>query len=118
MFDFEKMSVYQNTLKIIEDCAAFTEKMPRGHGNLADQLKRAAASVCLNIAEGAGEFKPQEKARFYRMALRSASEVCAIVQVAHRLRIMELENYRVLYLMLTDVSKSLTALVKSMEKRT
>ena len=73
------------SLKIIECCAAATEKMPRGHGNLTDQMKRAAASVCLNIAEGAGEYKPQEKARFYRMALRSASEVCAVGQVAYRL---------------------------------
>ena len=57
MFDFEKMSVYQMSLEIIECCAAATEKIPRGHGNLTDQLKRAAASVCLNIAEGAGCYR-------------------------------------------------------------
>jgi hypothetical protein len=51
------------------------------------------------------------------MALRSASEVCAIIQVAYRLRVMEPETYRALYLMLTDVSKSLIALTKSMDKR-
>jgi four helix bundle protein len=48
---------------------------------LADQLQRAAISVPLNIAEGAGEFSKKEKARFYRMALRSATECAAILDV-------------------------------------
>ncbi|MGH7481191.1 MAG: four helix bundle protein, partial [Longimicrobiales bacterium] len=42
--------------------------------NLAEQSLRAAESIVLNIAEGAGEFAPGEKVRFYRMALRSATE--------------------------------------------
>ena len=36
--------------------------------SLADQLQRAATSIPLNIADGAGEFSASEKARFYRMA--------------------------------------------------
>ena len=37
------------------------------------------------IAEGAGEFSPSEKARFYRIAKRSATEVAAQLLVASRL---------------------------------
>ena len=36
----------------------------RGAADLSDQLLRAAASVCLNIAEGAGEYARGDKARF------------------------------------------------------
>jgi hypothetical protein len=35
----------------------------------------------LNIGEGAGEFRPLEKARFYRMALRSATECASTLDV-------------------------------------
>src|SRR5450432_1334217 len=54
-------------------------ELPRGRGYLADQLRRAASSIAFNIAEGAGEFAPADKARFYRMARRSATESAAIL---------------------------------------
>jgi len=39
-------------------------------------------SIVLNIAEGAGEFAPAEKMRFYRMARRSAAECAALLDLA------------------------------------
>lgn len=51
---------------------------------IANQLQRAASSTALNIAEGAGEFSAAEKARFYRIAKRSATECAAILDVAQR----------------------------------
>ena len=45
----------------------------------------AATSIPLNIAEGAGEFAAAEKARFYRMAKRSATECAAILDVCRRI---------------------------------
>ena len=49
--------------------------------HLLDQLLRAASSVCLNIAEGAGEYSRDEKIRFYRIARRSAWECAAAVDL-------------------------------------
>ena len=43
----------------------------------------------LNIAEGAGEFAAAEKARFYRIARRSATECAAILDVCAALRIAD-----------------------------
>ena len=56
---------------------------------MRDQLRRAANSVVLNITEGAGEYAPREKARFYRMAKRSATESAAQIIVASRLGLTE-----------------------------
>ena len=65
------------------------EQMPPGRGYLKDQLGRAALSIVNNTAEGAGEFKPSDKARFYRMACRSATECAAILDVCRQLEIAD-----------------------------
>ena len=67
------------------------EHLPRGRGHLAEQLQRASLSVALNIAEGAGEFSRKDKNRFYRMALRSATECAAILDVCRRLDLAQAE---------------------------
>jgi four helix bundle protein len=55
-----------------------------GRAHFKDQLDRAATSIVLNIAEGAGEFSKDEKHRFYRIARRSATETAAILDVLER----------------------------------
>jgi four helix bundle protein len=61
---------------------------------LTDQLQRAGTSISLNIAEAAGEFSPNEKSRFYRMAKRSGTETAAILDVAKQLDIVHDDNYQ------------------------
>ncbi len=65
------------------------EHLPRGRAYLSDQLHRAALSIPLNIAEGAGEYAVDEKARLYRMAKRSATECAGILDVCQRLRLID-----------------------------
>jgi four helix bundle protein len=93
-FDFERLDVYQASIEIIVLIDTITEAFPRGRAYLTDQLQRAGTSISLNIAEGAGEFSPNEKSRFYRMAKRSATETAAILEVAKRLGIIQENNYQ------------------------
>ena len=72
-FDHTKLDVYRVSLDFIELTEQLVSGLPRGRADLVDQLRRAATSIVLNIAEGAGEFSPKDKARFYRMAKRSAT---------------------------------------------
>jgi four helix bundle protein len=55
------------------------------YGVIQITLVRAAPSIPLNIAEEAGEFAGREKACFYRIAGRSATESAAIRNVLARL---------------------------------
>ena len=81
-FDHDRLDVYRAAIDFIGIAGEVVERLPRGRGYLADQLQRAATSIVLNIAEGAGEFSPGDKIRFYRMAKRSATECAAILDVA------------------------------------
>lgn len=93
-FDHEKLDVYVAAIDFVAVADEIVEHLPRGRAYLADQLQRAGTSVPLNIAEGAGEFSGSEKARFYRMAKRSATECAAILHVCQRLNLIEDAPYR------------------------
>ena len=80
-FDHERLDAYRAAIDFLVAAARIAEGFPRGYSSLADQLRRAATSICLNIAEGAGEFSGKEKARFYRIARRSATECAAALDV-------------------------------------
>jgi len=82
--DHTKLDVYHRALDLLDHVDHVYEAMPPGRAHLKDQLDRAATSIVLNIAEGAGEFSRDEKHRFYRMARRSATETAAILDVLER----------------------------------
>jgi hypothetical protein len=77
--DHERLDVYNTAIELVPLAIALANSFPPGYSALADQLRRAATSICLNIAEGAGEVSARDKARFYRMAKRSATESAAIL---------------------------------------
>jgi four helix bundle protein len=86
-FDHEKLDVYNAAVDFVAIAHRILSNLPTGHGDLADQLRRAATSIVLNIAEGAGEFSKAEKARFYRIARRSGTECAAVLDVVVRLEL-------------------------------
>src|SRR5690606_36934984 len=77
--DHERLDGYHLARELARKCRTLLEQVPPGRADLVDQCRRTTMSVPLNIAEGAGEFAPKEKARFYRMARRSATETAAIL---------------------------------------
>lgn len=92
-FDHEKLDVYQAAIDLVVLIDQVIEHFPRGRAYLADQLHRAGTSVPLNIAEGAGEYSPDEKSRFYRIAKRSATECAGIFDICRRLNLIEETQY-------------------------
>ena len=86
-FHHERLDAYKTAIEFVVAVDPIASQLPRGRHYLADQLRRAASSIALNIAEGAGEFSRKEKSRFYRIARRSATECAAALDVCQRLEL-------------------------------
>jgi four helix bundle protein len=111
-FDHEKLEVYQRALTFAAAADALRSTLLARRASLADQLERASISIVLNIAEGAGEFAPREKVRFYRIARRSGTECAAVLDIMERIGIgcrTDTEGPRELLL---EIVSMLTALAK------
>ena len=88
-FDHRQLDAYRIALEFVVHAERLAQSLPVGRSALADQLRRAAMSICLNTAEGAGEFSAAEKARFHRLARRSATECAAALDICRVLSLSE-----------------------------
>jgi four helix bundle protein len=115
-FDHERLEVYHVAIEFVALADEVVAGLPAGRAYLADQLHRAATSIVLNIAEGAGEFSKKDKARFYRFALRSSTECAATIDVCRRLRLVGDGPLRQGREMLLRIVSMLVRLVRSVSK--
>ena len=76
----ERLDVYHLALGVAR--WAGRQRAPIGRAHLRDQLVRAADSVVLNIAEGAGQVPGAARRNHFRMAGASAAEVAAVLDLA------------------------------------
>src|SRR5688572_8287241 len=88
-FSFRRLDVYKEAMQMVKEVSVLVRAIPLDHRDLVWQIRRAARSVLLNIAEGAGEYAPREKARIYRIARRSAWETVAALDIATEERFLE-----------------------------
>ena len=92
-YDFEKLDVYRMALDFAEQIFEMTEDFPqRLQYSLGDQLRRAALSICNNIAEGAQK-QGAGKRQFYGYALGSSRECVPMLQLALRRKLLADDVY-------------------------
>jgi len=108
----EKLKCYQVAAKLAEELSKEGARWPRGLGYLYDQLRRAIASVVLNIAEGNARRSTAERRRFFEIARASAVEVSACVDLASSFGIMKPLAASAVKSRLTEISKMLWALIR------
>jgi four helix bundle protein len=73
---FEDLECYQLALQVLREAYRVSKRrLPEEKYNLADQMRRAAVSVTLNIAEGYGRYHYLDSLRFYYIARGSLNEI-------------------------------------------
>jgi four helix bundle protein len=75
------LKIYGEMLEVVRQLRGALSAIERRDPDLGRQLRRAASSVVLNLAEGSGSFGRVRTAR-YRTALGSARETLACLQTA------------------------------------
>jgi four helix bundle protein len=81
LLDFERLDVYRCAIEFLALAVRIASRIPRGHADLRDQLRRASTSIPLNIAEASGKTRGPDRARFHAIARGSALECAAILDV-------------------------------------
>ena len=80
---FREMQIWRRAMRFVVDVYALTATFPKHElFGLTSQLRRAATSIVLNIAEGAGCDSDAEFRRFLEIALRSTYEVMTALEIA------------------------------------
>ena len=108
------MKVYKLSYQLALEIYRTTLKFPAlERGELASQLRRAATSVPINIAEGYGRKKsPEDFKRFLVMAMGSCNEVSVILDLTHDLGYLSKEVHVEFKDRYDQVGRSLNKLIQ------
>src|SRR4051812_4467658 len=112
MGDFRNLRVWQRAHQLTLEVYGETRAFPKEEGyRLTNQLRRAAASVPANIAEGCGRNGDAELARFLTIAKGSASELDYLLLLAHDLGYLKPPRYEQLAEEVHGISRMLANFV-------
>lgn len=111
MGDFRKLQVWERSHRLTLEVYRITASFPRSEQYaLTSQIRRSAASVPANIAEGCGRNGDAELARFLDIAMGSANEVDYHLQLACDLGLLDPTEHRRLPQEVQEINNMLAAL--------
>jgi len=115
-FKFEKLEVWKIALDLSDKIDKLTiENFPKHEIYiLTSQIKRAADSVALNIAEGSTGQSDKEFNRFLGFALRSGIEVVSCLYIARNRGYIDQEKFKTLYDQYENLTIKIQALRRSL----
>ena len=111
-----KLIVWQKSMELVIDIYKITATFPKTEEYcLSAQMRRAAVSVPSNLAEGAARKGNKEFKQFLNIAQGSISELDTQVELAQMLGYLVSERYRELMSKMTEISKMLFGLAKTLK---
>lgn len=117
-YPFEQLRVWYSATEMIKAVYGLCDRLPKReqYGGLADQIRRAAVSVALNIAEGKGGGSDSQFRRFLRISLRSHNEVVAAIKIAISLGYLEKADAVEVLQKCGETGKGISALISTLTR--
>lgn len=113
MIDFHNLKVWEKAHKLVLDVYRATKTFPKDEiYGLTSQMRRAAASIPSNLAEGCGRNSQAELAQFSQIAMGSASELEYQLLLAHDLQYLSDPDYQSLLCGLTEIRRMLNSFIR------
>ena len=115
MRDFKDLIVWQRSHGLTLELYSATERFPKSEMfGMTSQIRRAAASIPTNLAEGCGRWGDGDMGRFVQIAMGSASELDYLLLLANDLGY--LEGHEGLTAKLGEIRRMLTVLYKRIRR--
>ncbi len=109
-----KLTVYQFSQELALECYKVTKLIPQDEKSaLVQQIRRAAISVHLNLAEGSSRKSVAERNRYLEISRGSVVEVDSVIGIAFKLGYVTLKDIQVLGETIVKTFKLLSGMIKS-----
>lgn len=111
---FENLKVWQTGMELVRKIYIATKVFPKEEQyGLTSQIRRAAISIPVNIAEGKGRYHKKEYIQFLYMARGSAYEVMTLLRTAQMLEYLSLKEIEELLDMSSQITAMLNGLIQA-----
>ena len=110
----QRLDLYSVSRKFVLECYKLTKHFPPDERfGMISQIRRAALSVHLNIAEGASRKSDVERKRFYEISRGSIIEIDAALDIANDLEYLINQNLKPIEESMVKCFKMLTGMIQS-----
>lgn len=117
-FKFEKLEIWKLAIDLADEVHILTRNFPKEEMfSLTSQMKRAADSISLNIAEGSTGQSDPEQVKFIGYAQRSAMEVVNCLYLAIRRNYIGNTQFDKYYNDLDKLAAKIQAFKNSIQKK-
>ena len=114
-FRFEKLLVWQKAVEYSLHIYKISSRFPKSEiFGLQSQIRRAAVSIALNIAEGSGRGTKKDFRRFLHDSLGSLRESVTCLHLSKQLAYIDNSEFDHAYGLATEISKMLYRLEQSL----
>lgn len=114
-FKFERLLVWQRAMDLSQRVSLLVKGFPKEElFILVSQLKRAADSVALNIAEGSTGQTDKEFIRFLKIALRSDVEVVCGLHIARQRGFIIDSDFKEVYTLCEEILVMINGLIRKL----
>jgi four helix bundle protein len=111
--NFKQLKIWQKGMEVVKETYKLTLQFPKEElYGLSSQIRRAATSIPLNIAEGFKRFHNAEYKQFLRISLGSAAELETALLIAINLNYLKNENIENTLQKLEELSKMTGKLIR------